>query len=247
MINITIKRYQNLNNDKKTYDEEFRVDAKKVTTLLSALYKIHSTKDSTLCFDSGCRSGVCGSCSVMVNGKEELSCGYMVQDGDRVEPLRYHEVQRDLKVSKNKPHSNLAPILKTVNLPDNAELLKDDVDCARQSDCILCDICYSACPVLAVNPDFAGPFALTRAYRYALSLLDDRAIIDSVQKNAIWDCTLCGECTAVCPQNIDSKNDILMLRSHSAKHGYDDPSFSDMSFGAMDFGGSSFGSNDFGF
>ena len=58
--------------------------------------------------------------------------------------------------------------------------------------------------------------------------------IDLIQQNGIWDCTLCGECTAVCPQNIDPKMDIMNLRSKSAKYGYMDPNFG--SFG----GGPSF-------
>lgn len=72
------------------------------TTLLKALFYIKHNKDNSLTFSSNCRSGVCGACAVRVNGKEVLACSYNYQEGDLVEPLAYHEIQRDLKVNKQK-------------------------------------------------------------------------------------------------------------------------------------------------
>ena len=90
----------------------------------------------------------------------------------------------------------------------------------------------------AANPDFLGPFALTRAYRYSVDKResDVKALIDTVQNNGVWDCTLCGECTLACPKGIDPKMDITMLRGESLNHGYTDPSFAAQSFGTPDFG-----------
>ncbi len=59
---------------------------------------------------------------------------------------------------------------------------------------------------------------------------DKRGKIDSIQQNGVWDCTLCGACSEACPQNIDIKSDILMLRSESSRFGYFDPNFNLMSF-----------------
>ena len=90
--------------------------------------------------------------------------------------------------------------------------------------------------MLEVNPNFIGPFALTRVYRYTADPreADIKASIDAIQTNGIWDCTLCGECTAVCPQGIDPKMDITMLRGTATQFGYSDPNFQAMDFG---FGG----------
>ena len=213
-------------------------------TLLSALYEIKSQKDATLTFSAGCRASVCGTCAVRVNGREELACAYKVKEGDLIEPLKYHPVLRDLKVDKDRAKETLIRsqgwlhcYKETIMTP------KDEHKTERQTDCILCDSCYSACPVFAVNPDFLGPFALTRAYRYSVDKREEneKSIIDAVQQNGVWDCTLCGECTAVCPKGIDPKMDITMLRSESIKHGHSDPSFATQSFGTPDFGGGGFG------
>ena len=212
----------------------------KETTLLAALTHIKATQDATLTFTAGCRASVCGTCAVRVNGREELACAYKVKEGDVVEPLNYHPVLRDLKVDKNKAKETLLNSTAWIQSFAEASLThKDEKHTERQTDCILCDSCYSACPVYAVNPDFLGPFALTRAYRYATDKRegDTKAIIDNVQTNGVWDCTLCGECTMACPKGIDPKMDIMMLRGDSVSHGYTDPSFSTQSFGAPDFSG----------
>lgn len=209
-------------------------------TLLAALNSIKSAQDATLTFTAGCRASVCGTCAVRVNGKEQLACAYKVQDGDTVEPLQYHPVLRDLKVDKHKAKETLQKSTAWLHTSQEASLThKDEKATEKQTDCILCDSCYSACPVYAVNPDFLGPFALTRAYRYSTDKRESnvKSIIDNVQANGVWDCTLCGECTIACPKGIDPKMDITMLRGTSMQYGYEDPAFSQQSFGTPDFGG----------
>ncbi|MBU1667365.1 4Fe-4S dicluster domain-containing protein [bacterium] len=205
------------------------------TTLLKALYHIKNNEDNSLTFSSSCRSSVCGTCAVRVNGKEVLACSHTLQEGDLIEPLKYHEVQRDLKVNKQKVRETLRTSTAWLQQTQETSISEQQVALTeKQSDCILCDSCYSACPVLEVNPNFIGPFALTRAYRYTADPREGniQATIDNIQTNGVWDCTLCGECTAVCPQGIDPKMDITMLRGTSAQFGYSDPNFQ-----AMDFGG----------
>ena len=209
------------------------------TTLLNALTHIKNQEDSTLTFSAGCRASVCGTCAMRVNNKEVLACAYKVQDGDIIEPLKYHTILRDLKIDKQNAHSTLNKSNAQLQIFQEASLThKDEKFSEKQTDCILCDACYSACPVYAVNPDFLGPFALTRAYRYSSDKREKEAknIIDTIQNNGVWDCTLCGECTAVCPKGIDPKMDITMLRGSSVQFGYDNPIFSTQNFGTPDFG-----------
>jgi len=235
-MQITILRSDNNTHQSYTLED-------KETTLLNALTHIKATQDATLTFTAGCRASVCGTCAVRVNGREELACAYKVKDGDVVEPLQYHPVLRDLKVDKHKAKETLERSTAWLHGFQEATLTpKDEKLTETQTDCILCDSCYSACPVYAVNPDFLGPFALTRAYRYSADKREDtlKETIDNVQNNGVWDCTLCGECTAVCPKGIDPKMDITMLRGISAQEGYEDPSFAQQSFGTPDFGGGGF-------
>lgn len=212
-------------------------------TLLEYLNHIKGTLDPTLTFTSGCRSGICGSCAVRVNGKEVLACSYKPVDGDLVEPLRNAEVLRDLVVDMDGPLGFNQKVQAWID-PVSGEIRmghEDEKANELQSDCILCGSCYSACPVYAVNPEFEGPFALTRSWRYVTDrrTSDVKAKLEAVQSNGIWDCTLCNECVPVCPQGIAPKQDINLLRTKSGMEGFADPSMMG-GFGGLDFGAPSF-------
>lgn len=211
-------------------------------TLLETLTHIKKEQDNSLSFSSGCRSSVCGSCAMRVNGKEVLACAYKVQDGDFIEPLRNMPVLRDLVVDMDKALSFNAKAKAFVKVPAiEMQVHPEDVERnSVQSDCILCSSCYSACPVYAVNGEFLGPFSLTRVWKYVSDAreVDTKEKIDTIQHNGIWDCTLCNECTVVCPQGISSKSDIEKLRSRSAMEGYMDPSYSSDFGGGFGFDGS---------
>ena len=206
-------------------------------TLLEALYFIKEQIDPTLTFHSGCRSEVCGSCAVRVNEKEQLACAYKVQEGDSIEALAKLPVLKDLVVDHEVSLNTLKKVKSWLDHESKPEILsiEDEKKIEKQTDCILCASCYSSCPVLEVDQAFLGPFALTRAYRYTSDVRceDEKSRIDAVQEKGIWDCTLCGECTAACPQGIDPKTDIMMLRSKSGQYSYMDPNFgaSDDMFG----------------
>jgi len=230
-MNIQVKRFD---RDDESQNGLISYSVPEGLTLLQALQYIKSHRDATLTFDAGCRSGICGTCSVRVNGKEQLSCSYKTQEGDTIEPLQYHSIKRDLVTDKQNIKATLLGSKAWLSLSEQATItIQDEKVTELQSDCILCSSCYSACPVLAVNPDFLGPFALTRVYRYTQDPREgeSKESIDAIQRNGVWDCTLCGECTAVCPQGIDPKMDITMLRGKSSQYGYTDPNFATMNFG----------------
>lgn len=207
------------------------------TVVLEALQYIKENLDTSLCFQRGCKSEICGCCAVMVDGKPVLACGTKVADGMTIQALSYHEIKRDLIVSKEFSKDLFHKTQAYLERCDETTLSSktDEKRIELQSDCILCHSCYSVCPVLEVNRDFLGPFALTKVFRYAYEVKekDQKTKIDLIQHNGIWDCTLCGECAVVCPQGISSKDDIIQLRIKSATLGYSDPKLS--SFGG-DFG-----------
>ena len=217
---------------------EYDVDMQDAT-LLEILETIKTTQDNSLAYSSGCRSSVCGSCAMRVNEKEVVACAYKVQDGDVVEPLKNVAVIRDLVVNMDKAletNKRAKTWLQTYN--KEAKLTHEDETInALQSDCILCGSCYSACPVYAVNEEFLGPFALTGVWKYVSDKreTEPKEKIDTIQTNGVWDCTLCNECTLVCPQNISSKADIEKLRMKSTMAGYADPSFAQSFGGGLTF------------
>lgn len=241
-MKITVKRFHK-EREPQSIEMEFEADLENVT-LLQLLTHLKRTKDPSLTFGSGCRSSVCGSCAVRVNGTEQLACAYKVQDGDFIEPLRYAEVLKDLVVDASQVEAKNRQVKAWGREHQSATMsMESEHAIETQTDCILCGSCYSACPVIEVNPEFAGPFALTRAWRYVADSResDPKEIIDAVQQKGIWDCTLCNECVPVCPQGIAPKQDISMLQNKSGVMGYMNPNFG----GGMNFGGPDFGTPQF--
>jgi fumarate reductase iron-sulfur subunit len=237
LIKIKVDRF-NSEYEPQNITLEYEVPAN--TTLLKALEYIKTRLDNTLTFQSSCRSEICGSCAMRVNGKETLACRYKIKDGDIISPLRNSKIIKDLVVDSKEnfqklktSHAFLEKYQKTDTIP------KDQKQFALQSDCILCNSCYSACPVLMVNENFIGPFALTRVYRYSVDKCesDKTNKLENIQKSGIWDCTLCGECAFVCPQNIQPNMDIMMLRNLSTQNGYQNPMMQNMANFGTDFGG----------
>jgi len=203
-------------------------------TLLEALNYIKINIDSTLSWRSSCKSGVCGSCAMRVNNKEILACSYKVKNLDKIEPLRYARIIKDLVIDLDNSFSQLKIAKTFLNKNSNNKVLEDDEKkYSLQTDCILCNSCYSSCPVLEVNKIFIGPFALTRNYRYVSDNRNEeiKIQIDDIQENGIWDCTQCGECVFVCPQNINPKMDIMMLRTKSFQFGFTDPNMANFNSG----------------
>jgi len=235
-MNLTIQRSSN--NEQQIYTVEFEN-----VTLLTVLNHIKTKIDPTLTYSHSCRSGVCGSCAVVVNGTEVLACEYKPLDGDVVEPMRNMNVIRDLVVDADdvSRFNTTAHTWSEGSVSQNVSA-HDMESIERQSDCILCSSCMSACPVYAINPDFIGPFALTRTWRYVSDAREEKSDekIAAVQINGIWDCTLCGQCVPVCPQNIAPAQDIRMLRTKSGVMGYMDPNMANMFGGGLDFGSPTF-------
>ena len=232
MMQISIKR--------DSLFEKFEVDLADAT-LLEVLSYIKTNLDPSLSFSSGCRSSVCGSCSMRVNGREVLACSYKLQDGDSIEPLTNMPIIRDLVVNMDRAYSFNAKAKAWLTKNKEQTLLnhEDEKVNELQSDCILCGSCYSACPVYAVNEEFLGPFALTRVWKYVSDTREagEEAKINTIQANGVWDCTLCNECTLVCPQNISSKADIEKLRMKSVQYGFMDPNLASFG-GGFGFDGS---------
>ncbi|RXJ85049.1 succinate dehydrogenase/fumarate reductase iron-sulfur subunit [Arcobacter cloacae] len=221
-MKIKIKRYNQEQIEKNSIDE-FEVSN---TNLLKALIEIKQYNDSTLTFRCGCKSGVCGSCAIKVNGIERLACRTKINQNDLIESLSNINIIKDLVVDVSHETFLLDKVKSYIDINSNKDINQEDIEkIDLQSNCILCNSCYSSCPIYSVNRDFIGPFALTRALRYVddKKLEDKKEILNNIQTDGIWDCTLCGACSLVCPQSIDPKADILRLQSISFQEGFSNP------------------------
>lgn len=198
--------------------QEYEVAYTDDWVILDALNYIKDNIDGSLSYRWSCRMGICGSCGMMVNGEPKLTCATFVSDYApgpvRIEPLRYFPIIRDLAVDTNdfmKKLKSVKPwiISKTEKSVSAGEHLQspEELDQYKQfSMCINCMLCYAACPVYGLDPTFTGPAAIALAQRYNMDSRDEgaRERLDVLSDHeGIWGCTYVGECTKVCPKNVD--------------------------------------------
>ncbi len=223
-MKLKIKRFDSEKNPHSRTDE---FEVKHAETILNSLIEIKTQQDNTLTYRCGCRTGVCGSCAIKVNGVEKLACKTQLNENDLIEPINNSKILRDLVIDLSHEEKFLKNSKTYLKKLSNQEITtKDEKLIDIQSNCILCQSCFSSCPVYEVNKEFLGPYALTRALRYVNDKKEENTIdiINSIQDNGVWDCTLCGNCTLVCPQFIDPKTDIMNLRMKSVQAGLEDKS-----------------------
>jgi fumarate reductase iron-sulfur subunit len=207
--------------------EDYELTYKDNWVVLDALNHVKAEIDTSLSFRWSCRMGVCGSCGMMVNGEPKLTCETFVRDYDtdtiKIEPLAHFPVVRDLVINMEDFMEKLPSVspwlIPSEEKPlESGEYLQTPAQVAhykRFSMCINCMLCYSACPVYGLDSTFTGPAALALAQRYNLDSRDngrdDRADVVTAHEG-IWECTYVGECTQVCPKDVDPAGAIQMLK-----------------------------------
>jgi fumarate reductase iron-sulfur subunit len=219
-------------NKSEGYFQTYEVPYNKDWVVLDALNHIKNHMDGTLSFRWSCRMGVCGSCGMMVNGVAFLTCAAFLRDylpgPIRREPLSYFPVIRDLVIDMEgfmERLNSVSPwLIREEEKPlEEGEYLQSPAELASYkqfSMCINCMLCYAACPVTGIEKDFVGPAALALAHRYNQDSRDEgfeqrREAIFS--HNAIWDCTFVGECSEVCPKDVDPAAAIQQLKLDATK------------------------------
>jgi fumarate reductase iron-sulfur subunit len=197
-----------------TYDVPFHDD----WVVLDALNWIKDEVDGTLTYRWSCRMGVCGSCGMSVNGEPKLTCATFLRDYHpapvTVGPLGNFAVERDLVVAMDDFMAKLKAvkpwlIRSDTPRPAEGELRQSPGQLAhfkQFSMCINCMLCYAACPEYAFLPHFIGPAALALGQRYNLDSRDEGAaerMSVMGRSEGVWDCTFVGECSVVCPKDVD--------------------------------------------
>jgi fumarate reductase iron-sulfur subunit len=212
--------------------QRFEVPFREDWVVLDALNYIKDKLDGSLAYRWSCRMGVCGSCGMMVNGEPKLTCAtflsHYMPGPVRVEPLRYFPVVRDLVIEMTDFMVKLQSVQPWIVRKDEKPLsageylqTPEELDAYKQfSMCINCMLCYAACPVYGLDPQFIGPAAIALAQRYNMDSRDQGApqrLEILSQHEGMWGCTFVGECTQVCPKSVDPAGAIQQYKLTATK------------------------------
>ncbi len=90
------------------------------------------------------------------------------------------------------------------------------VDITQTIACIQCGACVSSCLSMEADPDFIGPAALAKAYRFVGDPRDvegrERLYDLAQDPHGIYDCTHCFSCVDACPKGVAPMDQIMRLR-----------------------------------
>ena len=213
--------------DEKPHTQKFTVDmgeSDKVT-VLDALFNIHQTQDMSLSFRYSCRLAMCGSCAVVVNGKEGLACKTMLKDqppGEiSVKPLSHMPIIKDLTVDLKSLMNRLKKVtpyfVPKSQSPEPAMIQptsRQRKAIGLNTECIACGSCVSACTMMRWDPEYLGPMGLNRAFCLITDSRDrtgDR-LSRVAGESGVYRCHMEFNCTDVCPKHLSPTKGIHHLK-----------------------------------
>lgn len=215
-LQFEIFRFNPEDTESKPHIDTFELDERPYMTLYMALNEIRETQDSSLQFDFACRSAICGSCGMMVNGRPALACRTLT--GDLAETIRLHPLPAfmligDLSVDTGSWFREMAEhteawIHQLLPFDPEAaeERMSDNIAQAiyERDRCIECGCCVACCGVANVNQAFLAAAGLNRIARFMMDPRDirgDTEWFDVVSgSEGVFGCVGLMACADVCPK-----------------------------------------------
>lgn len=228
---LKLRRYDP-ESGKSAYWSEYDVELDAERSVLQGILAARDDQDGSIGIRCSCRAAICGSCAVRINGKTALACNTAIGEaaekaGDGnpivVEPMNNMPVIKDLIVDMDAVHwkkvQRVVPWLLPDGDPPEREYIvpaESMIDITQSMACIHCGACVGACLSMEANPDFVGPAALAKAYRFVGDPRDgqERERLKDLAEDpdGLYTCTHCFACVEVCPKDVAPMNQIMRLR-----------------------------------
>ncbi len=240
-LNLTLKVWRQKNNSSKGKLESYQVKASEHMSFLEMMdvlnQQLLEKKQEPIAFDHDCREGICGACSMVINGKPHgpeggtTTCQLHMRhfkDGDSivVEPFRADSfpVVRDLVVDRSAFDRiiqaggyisvNTGQAVDGNAIPIEKERAAKSFDAAA---CIGCGACVAACPngsaMLFVSAKVSHLGLLPQG-----EVENDRRVVNMVNQmdqEGFGRCSNVGACEAECPKEISIENIARMNRYYT--------------------------------
>lgn len=219
------------------YWEEFELNVRPAMNVISALMEIQKNpvnrngqKVTPVVWESGCLEEVCGSCSMLINGRPRQACTALIHKLLRdtnsntitLAPFTKFPLVRDLIVDRTSMFENLKKVNAWIDAdgaydrgpgpkisPEKQEIMYS------LSTCMTCGCCVESCPQANKDSKFMGPqiFAQVRLFNdNPIGKFNKTRRIEAVMKEGgINDCGNAQNCVKVCPKNIPLTESIAAI------------------------------------
>src|SRR5512133_1190378 len=215
----------------------YELEAPEWACLLDVLDLIKDRHDGTLAYRKSCRMMICGSCGMRMDGRAVLACKErmkpIVEAGHVpvLSPMGNLPVVKDLVVDMEPFWSKIRAMKPWLDSGYDEVAEKERVVSQqrmnaihKESLCIMCGCCVSECNSMESDPEFLGPAALAKGFRFVGDPRDNAEVarLNAYnQEHGIWDCTRCYFCNERCPKGVDPRDAIAKLGAESIKQKVD--------------------------
>ena len=217
-LKFEIFRYNPEDENSEPHTDFFEIDETPFMSLYIALSKIRETLDPGLQFDFACRSAICGSCGMMVNGRPALGCRTLTADlpeNIQLYPLPAFKLIGDLSVDTGTWFREMAERTEAwihEQLPFDPEateqrMSNDIADAIYEGDrCIECGCCVASCGVANLDDQFLAGAGMNRVARFMMDPRDKRSEAEWFDVIAgdqgVFGCLGMMACADVCPKEL---------------------------------------------
>jgi succinate dehydrogenase / fumarate reductase iron-sulfur subunit len=249
---LKVRRFQPESGE-GAYWEEFKVELDPSLAVLDGILQAKDRDDGSLTVRCSCKAAICGSCGMKINGQSGLGCKAQIGEaqelankkasiagnnsGDApivVEPMGNMPVIKDLVTDMESTHwakiRRVTPwLLPHGEAPEREYVVEPEsmIDITQSMACIQCGACVSSCLSMEADPEFIGPAALAKAYRFVGDPRDaetkERLHDLAHDPHGIYDCTHCFSCIDACPKGVAPMDQIMRLRRKAGEEGIQDP------------------------
>ena len=225
-MRFTLKIFRGI--EEQQYWEEFELESKPLMNITSALMEIQKNpinnrgeKVEPVVWEQGCLEEVCGSCSMLVNGRPMQSCTVLVErvlaatasDTITIAPFSKYPLLRDLVVNRDGMFEALKTVHAWIDVDDALDRgfgpkISPQVQDVRYalSTCMTCGCCMEACPQFNAKSKFIGPAPISQVRLFNShpvgKIAESERLQPMMEEGGVSDCGNAQNCVQVCPKGI---------------------------------------------
>jgi succinate dehydrogenase / fumarate reductase, iron-sulfur subunit len=232
MANLIVKIKRQASSKNITSSDSFAVMPHAQMTIRDILKQIrkhpkdiHGKVVKPVLWDEYCTQGVCGSCTVLVNGVAKQSCLAKVEGLKTpvvIEPLSKFPVKRDLCVDRSSQQKGMKKTLTwnhvdSFTLTKNPPVFRQNTNVSNPSNaCLHCSACMEACPEYHVDSAYVGPMVLLQAFGRSKDshgkLLAHKRKNVLQSKQGMSGCDHVQNCVKACPVELPISESIAKMK-----------------------------------
>ena len=219
------------------YWEEFELELKPYLNITSALMDVQKNpinrkkeKVTPVAWEQGCLEEVCGSCSMLINGRPRQGCTALIHQllqssGSHtvtIAPLSKFPLVKDLVVNRDSMFQNLNRVKAWIEVDDALDRgfgpkisPKLQESMYLLSTCMTCGCCTEACPQINARSKFIGPATISQVRLFNAhpvgKLMEAERLKPLMEEGGVSDCGNAQNCAAVCPKKIPLTESIALM------------------------------------